>query len=755
MRRHLLALLLAPALACNTSDTAKGGDPGTTDGTDGTSGVDGTGGTDGTDGTGGTDGTDGTEEPLCDEAPAPGSVSTDASCEYEPEPSGNPFAARVEWSMAHALTDPSDGTSVSAYTFAVEPDHVGVFQAPAVSQATDDNGDGVVDGDDIPDIAVNMGDEFASPEELHSTLRLISGDGAVHDSAGWASFTNANGTDDYAPFLFAGVALADVDLDGSTEVVTTVIGSASGECYPATYEVSASGALSLEAVGEDELWCRAGAGYSTKSAHAPAVADLDNDGFVEVVLGRTVFAGSDLSLLWEGTGGRGWYNAWFVGAEGYWNSGFHSFAYDMDGDNELEVVAGSTVYTSSGDVYCTLTDSSGNAADGYPAVANLSGSSAPEIVLTGNQRVSVYSGAPNSSGQCREIDSLPNDPYDTSIGSELPAHADCDTSRKSFGGPPTIADFNGDGTREIGVAGACWFTIYDVDGAGLEYYAMTQTRDWSSASTGATVFDFNGDGVDEVVFSDEVALYVWQIDATGGLRPWERISTVLEDTNHKSYTIHEYPVVADVDGDGKAEIMVLNSPLPGFYDHYGLYVLGAADDDWVSARPVWNQHAYYITNIEDDFSVGAAAPNYSPYTSADFNSFRVQAPGSFGALAAPDLAAQVSTCQEDCGEPAIIWAQVENSGAYITAGAGLKVTLYGEQGGTTSTVDVQELGLAVAPGELSEAVEFELENWADYDRLWVIVDDPAETASSTTWGAAKECDEDNNQSSVDTSGLCE
>ena len=745
MRSHLLALLLLPALACNTKAGSGDDGPSAVDGNDGT---DGTGGTDGADGTDGTDGT----EPLCDEGPAPGTVATDPGCEYEPEPSGNPFSAKVEWSMSHELTDPSDGSTVGAYSFSLEADHVGVFQAPAVSQATDDNGDGRVDENDLPDIAVNMGDEFASPVELHSTLRLMSGDGGMHDSISWESFTNANGTDDYAPFLFAGVALADVDLDGKTEVVTTVIGDSSGDCFPATYEVGLGGRLSLEAVGEDELWCQGG---STKSAHAPAVADLDNDGFVEVILGRSVYAGADLALRWEGTGGRGWYHAWFVGADGYWNSGFHSFAYDMDGDNELEVVAGSTVYTADGDVYCRLTSSRGTAADGYPAVADLVGGSGPEIVLTGNQRVSVYNGTPNASGECREIDSVRNDPYLTSIGSSLPTHADCDDSRRSFGGPPTIADFNGDGSREVGVAGACWFTIFDVTGAGLETYALTQTRDWSSASTGATVFDFNGDGVDEVVFSDEVALYVWQIDASAGLQPWQRISTVLEDANHKSWTIHEYPVVSDVDGDGKAEIVVSNSPLPGYLDQYGLYVLGAADDDWVSARPVWNQHAYYITNIEDDFSVGAAAPNYRPYTSEDYNSFRVQAPGSFGALAASDLSAAIEVCQEDCGEPAIVWVQVENAGAYITAGAGLKITLYGQQGGSTSALEVQDLGVAVGPGERSEAVGFELPNWADYDQLIVVVDDPAETSGSADWGAAKECDEDNNRTTVDTSGLCE
>jgi hypothetical protein len=359
----------------------------------------------------------------------------------------------------------------------------------------------------------------------------------------------------------------------------------------------------------------------------------------------------------------------------------------------------------------------------------------------------------NGLDRCVEIDSIPNDPYDTSIGSALPAHPDCDQSRKSFGGQPTIADFTGDGTREVGVAGACWYTVIDVDSGGVQYAAMTQTRDWSSASTGSTVFDFNGDGTDEIVFSDEDAVYVWQYDKTSGLRPWERLTTVLEDENHKSWTIHEYPLVADVDGDGKAELLAVNSPRPDYRDHYGLYVLGAADDDWVSARPVWNQHAYFITNIEDDFGVGYGAPNYAPETTADHNSFRLQAPGSFGALAAPNLVVETEACQAECGDAATVWVQIGNEGAFITASAGLAVSLYGESGGSRALIATRPLPADVAPGVLTAAMEFEVPNWYDYDALVAVVDDP--TGASSVWGGAKECDELDNESTVDLSALCE
>ncbi len=724
----------------------------------------GTGTTDSGDGGGEDGGDDGGPVETCEDAPEASTIATEPGCEYVPEPSGAGFSARIEWSMAHALTDPSDPSiSWPEYSFADSPTLNAVFQSPAVGQATDDDGNGMVSGQDVPDIAIVTGDEFSG--ELHSALRLVSGNGsAVWDTVEWASHTNGNGTDSYAPFLFAGVAMGDVDLDGLTEIVTTVIGDTSGECYPAIYEVSLSGALTLDVVGEDDLWCRA-TGYSTKSSHAPALADIDADGTVEIILGRSVFEHDDLSLRWEGDGGRGWYNSWFVGAEGYWNSGFHSFAYDMDADGlELEVVAGSTVYTADGDVYCELGRYEGStwvpAEDGYPAVADMiSSASGPEIVLTGNQFVSVYHGSvvhdPYGNDRCVEIDSLTNDPYQTSIATQLPEHPDCDTTRNSFGGPPTIADFTGDGSREVGVAGACWFTIYDVDAGGLQYAAMTQTRDWSSASTGATVFDFNGDGTDEVVFSDEEALYVWEVTGAGSLRPWERISTVLEDPNHKSWTIHEYPLVADLDADGKSELLVLNSPRPDYLDQFGFYVIGAADDDWVSARPHWNQHAYYITNIADDGTIGVADPNYAPHTTADYNSFRLQAPGTFGALAAPNLAPASTACQTECGEEAVIWVQVANTGEYISAGPGLQVSLYGRNGGAETHLATRTLSATVAPGDVSEPVEFRVADWMDYDAVLAVVDDPSAGTGSAEWGAAKECDEDDNKAEVDLSALCE
>jgi hypothetical protein len=126
------------------------------------------------------------------------------------------------------------------------------------------------------------------------------------------------------------------------------------------------------------------------------------------------------------------------------------------------------------------------------------------------------------------------------------------------GGPPTIADFDGDGRVEVAVAGAADYNVFDPDCVaggtaatcasgrvdGLLWFQPSQ--DGSSNVTGSSVFDFEGDGRNEVVYGDECYTRVY--DGVTGQVMYSHFRT--------SCTWHEYPIVADVDADFNAEIIV-------------------------------------------------------------------------------------------------------------------------------------------------------------------------------------------------------
>ncbi len=434
--------------------------------------------------------------PTCEEGPWPdGDAAVDETCIWEPVT--GTFRPVVEWWMSEFDDEFSDGFSHLA--------------TPTVGQVTDDDGDGDVDSDDIPDIAVVAFqlEEFS----FVGTLRLISGDGStVHWSVRDSQLDGAT----WRPYGLSGASLADADADGDVEiavVVTDEEGSgssgASYNCFQGLYDHT--GAL-IWVNDEVEVEC---------GGHSPSWADLEGDGSVELILGRAIFDPTTGDLLAEGPYGYGY-------DTDYGNSGFHSFAIDMDGDGTQEVITGNTIFAPDGELICyTGFD------DGYPAVADLDGDGLGELVTTGNGWVRLF-----------EHDCWIIDQWQIFDG--------------GYGGPATIADYDGDGEPEIGVASYGIYYVFEVDGTLLW---SRYTQDHSSSSTGSSVYDFDGDGYAEVVYADEEDL--WIFAGTDG-------SVRMRDSTHESGTINEYPTIVDVDGDGEVEIVMgdyYGLVVVGDYDH--------------------------------------------------------------------------------------------------------------------------------------------------------------------------------------------
>ncbi|MFQ5858024.1 MAG: FG-GAP-like repeat-containing protein, partial [Anaerolineae bacterium] len=470
------------------------------------------------------------------------------------------------------------------------------------------------------------------------------------------------------------IAVGDIDLDGKPEILA-VAGSGDG----------------IIAFEHDLTFKWQSPSISTIDRGGAAIADLDGDGTPEIVVGATVLD-NDGTVRWTGTGGQG------DNGEGPL-----SLVADLDQAGDPEVVAGNTAYRSDGGIYWQNTDLT----DGFNAVADFDDDPFPEVVLVTQGRVYL----------------LEHDGTVKWGPLELPTR-ECPDTCTSVGGPPTIADVDGDGRPEIGVANAYFYTVVETDGT-LKW--SSPTRDYSSGATGSTAFDFEGDGAVEIVYSDEEKLRVYR----------GRDGTVLWETPSPSVTTYEMPVVADVDADGHAEILVVSNDVSGVPGPHGLQVYGDPNDRWVPTRRIWNQHTYHVTNVDDDGTI----PQVETDNWEVYNNYRVNIPtGDLPFVGAPDVTA--SYIQADVGSyPASVrfTARVGNGGANVAA-AGVPVTLYdgdpdagGTPLGSTATSRV------LAPGEYEDVAFTWNAPGLGLQTVYVVADD-----DGTGAGTQNECDEANN-----------
>jgi hypothetical protein len=446
-----------------------------------------------------------------------------------------------------------------------------VLATPLVANLTDDNDDGQVDLCDTPDVVVVAfsPDTFSSVEQIYaSNARIYILDGEtgslkqrIEDPVTW----------------FAIPALADIDGDGEVEIIApqSIYGNMMAWNADGT-QVSGFDATFVE--GPD-------VNPPTLEFAAPvSVYDLDGDGNPEILLYRYVFdsQGNLLATLDVDTGVP------YVGLT----------VADLDQDGNPEIISGNKAWTWSGGAAVSYYDAA--ILPGHPQVADLTGDGVPEILVTGSEGFSVL----DVNGVIQIFD-------------EQPVMAP--TGGLTWQRPATIHDFDGDGGAEFAFSVAQSYLLLDVEiGTGGLAPIVNLLAQWdvldSSGIAGGTAFDFLGDGSAEAMYADETTLYVWE-SADASQAPY-----VAEPRS--SRTIVEYPVVADVDNDGSAEIVVVSNESPdGGVESPPVQVYGDSSDRWVPARRIWNQHAYHVTNVYEDGTIPTVHP---PYWTT-FNSFRTNA----------------------------------------------------------------------------------------------------------------------------------
>ncbi len=393
---------------------------------------------------------------------------------------------------------------------------------------------------------------------------------------------------------------------------------------------------------------------------AVSLYDIDDDG-----LSESIFEG----VIWDSRGRR----VTTLPGHVHVSHGAPTPMGDFDGDGRIEAVEYNRRWEYDATTRTFTVEAMIPAGQGYAALADfgdfpgIAGDAPgmPEIVVgeTGAARVGVYT---LGGGIIQQFSPSPG----------------------NGGGPPTIADFDGDGVPEIGVAFGGAYEVFNISSSGGTITAnrlwSQPSQDRSSARTGSSVFDFNADGNAEVVYGDECFVRIYD----------GRDGSVLFSQARFSSTWTENPIVADVDGDGSAELVVgMSGPCsPGYCPAVdpifpGLRCEGASDclsgrctggfcecagaaecdtgyqcnggrclaaheacvaelrvyrdgrDRWAGSRDVWNQHAYHVTNINDDGTIPRTSAMVDNWSAPGLNNFRQNVQGTATAPG-PDLTIQ-------------------------------------------------------------------------------------------------------------------
>ena len=93
-----------------------------------------------------------------------------------------------------------------------------------------------------------------------------------------------------------------------------------------------------------------------------------------------------------------------------------------------------------------------------------------------------------------------------------------------------------------------------------------------------------------------------------------------------------------------------DSGAPPFSKLGGFMILRDPLDRWLASRPIWNQHAYSITNVNDNASIPKSSDVKRNWEQPGLNNFRQNTQGALGKLALADLTAQISDLSKLCSD---------------------------------------------------------------------------------------------------------
>ena len=542
------------------------------------------------------------------------SIGIEQSCSANGSPHDtNPWDVTVEWRWDGILV--TEGVETRNYR--------NILMAPIVGNMNDDNNDGSVDRNDIPEVITVA---FVEPDDLSGYLIALDGETGeeVLRQPGWLPF--------------GGIVVADINNDGDTEIVGF-------DPQSRPQAVSVTG---------EKVWT---ARYAATSTYPQAtVADLDGDGKVEVLADNLVLDGKTGEKLFQAN-----IDQRIIGRM--------PAVGDVDLDGLQEFVMGQEVWELDRRSGTPVTKKEWSTPirgeyGHWSAILDANGDAFGEVAMIGNGRLVIH----------RHDGSIL---VDVAAGTGQP-------------GPPCVADFDGDGVSELAWGSDTSFNVYELDGTKIWTFPMTD----ASGLAGCSGYDFDADGTYEVLFADEKAFYIFD-GKTGKI--------LYGNLGHASGTVFEYPIIADTDRDGSAEVIIASSNyrMEGWA---GITVFGQVQDDWARSGPTWHVHDFAVTNITEDGGVPA-----KPEPAWQIHNVYRARPTTNELFV--DLQTEiVDVCFSGCkGDTAVakLSVRVYNTGS-STSRSQVPIALYARTGDQLELLKVQAIPGRVPAGKATAGILFEV-----------------------------------------------
>ena len=404
------------------------------------------------------------------------------------------------------------------------------------------------------------------------------------------------------------VAIADVDNDGIAEIFVQSADDSRIYCYNPLGAGSAKAGFTTT--------------VATGAHNIISIADINNDGIPELIAGAYIFnarTGATLLQMALEPDGTAFGNPHSMpltvpaaGIPVYSGYYFMPVVGDVDGDGKLEIAAGSTIYkpnitnptNQTGNTYTKKkVNTAGqpstfrNYLDGPTVLVDFDKDGLLDVCVLGysatkptaqntNVTVNFYAWNPRTQ--------------------QVIGHSANTISAASFT-IPYVGDLDGDGYPDFAFAttnNTVGMTSYQYDNLESTKVKQGQFRTDFAETAGFTLFDFNQDGKTEIVYRGVTTFYI----ADGAT-----LTNISPTISAFSGTVAEYPIVADVDNDGQAEIILTRAHAQwNGSNMQGVLSVYKTDDPsqpWAPARKVWNQWPYNAVYINEDMTVPKYAIN--------------------------------------------------------------------------------------------------------------------------------------------------